>query len=256
MGAFRGDGARKAFNTWVALMEARWKMITALSRFTLQGASRAFEQWRANTLQPKRGSEQILATWRADGQMKRKALTTWVEGTQKAQSMKRALSAIARRGEYKAFSTWAVAVMGRVRRLQAMGSSLASMQNRGIRAALNAWMEFAEAAANDKRRLLSAGKAFTGDVTRKAWYSWQEMVALEHDLARQREAMRTSLRRLINQSLSRGFESWLTLAQEAAAKQAKMRSCLTALSPEGRAMRKAFNSWSETAAQVRNMQSV
>ena len=254
LGSFRGDGVRKAYNTWIGLSRARRRMITALGRLTLRSSYRAFARWRDNASQPTRGASRIVATWRADGQMVRKAWNTWLECVEVAWSMRRAVSAISRRGEYKAFSTWAVAVMGRTKRLQAMGGSLASMRNRGIRLALNAWMELAESAANDRRRLLSASKAFTGDVSRKAWYSWLEMTTLQHELARQREGMRSSLKRFIMQSQSRAFESWCMLAKEAAAKQAKMRSCLATLSPEGRAMRKAFNSWGEAAAMLRNLQ--
>ena len=135
-----------------------------------------------------------------------------------------------------------------------MKQALASMQHRGVRAAWNAWLELATIAAANKRRLVSAGKAFAGDVSRKAWVTWLDMVTLERDHVHQREVLRLAVRRMVLQSEGRAFESWRAFAHAAAASQAKVRSCLLALSPKGQAKRKAFISWKAAAASVGVMQ--
>ena len=252
-GTMFGDNLRKAWNTWSALSELQRRMTSALNRFHMQGQNRALQCWIRNTSGSANRATRVISSLQAEGREKRKALNSWISNAEQIRRMRNAVAAIVRRSEYEAFNAWAEAVMGRARRFEAMARSIASMNNRGLKSGLNRWIEFAYEASEAQRRLRSAGKAFSGDVTSKAWYSWLEAAELQRDLSRQRASMVIALKRFVMQNQSRAFETWQCLAAAAAAAQKKMRSCVTSLSPEGRAMRKAFNSWCDVAASTRSL---
>ena len=245
-GAFKGDGVRKAWLSWCELLRERLAMDTALRRLKLRTLYVGFRSWCVAANAKPRGGERILASWFGSGREKRKALNSWVEYAQQRKNLLRAAAAIVRRGEYLAFSTWAVAVMGRAKRLAAMGRTVASLRLKDVRAALNSWIEWTSARMEAQRRLRSAGKTFMGDNLRKGWFSWQEMVEARHSIA-------AALRRFTMHKQHQAFGSWREFAEEAGGARAKKRGVLASLSPEGRAMRKGFNSWCEATEQVSNM---
>ena len=171
------------------------------------------------------------------------ALNSWVEHVQQRNKLRQAAMSIAKRPQYLAFSTWAEVVLGKQKRLAALGRSVASLKNRPLKMAMNAWMEFATQAAEAKRRLTSAAASFRGDKTRMCWNTWAAAVEEIHN-------MRRALSSFTNQAQFRAFESWRSYAEESAGAKSKASGVLKSLTPEGRAMRKVFNSWSESAAAV------
>ena len=246
-GALRGDGVSKAWFTWCEMNAQMNEMRRAVQRLMNQRAARGFEKWCAFAKKPvASGGERILASWRGDGRVKRMALNSWVEHVQQRNKLRQAAMSIAKRPQYLAFSTWAEVVLGKQKRLAALGRSVASLKNRPLKMAMNAWMEFATQAAEAKRRLTSAAASFRGDKTRMCWNTWAAAVEEIHN-------MRRALSSFTNQAQFRAFESWRSYAEESAGAKSKASGVLKSLTPEGRAMRKVFNSWSESAAAVANM---
>ena len=175
-GALRGDGVSKAWFTWCEMNAQMNEMRRAVQRLMNQRAARGFEKWCAFAKKPvASGGERILASWRGDGRVKRMALNSWVEHVQQRNKLRQAAMSIAKRPQYLAFSTWAEVVLGKQKRLAALGRSVASLKNRPLKMAMNAWMEFTQA-ADAKRRLTSAAASFRGDKTRMCWNTWAAAV--------------------------------------------------------------------------------
>ena len=118
----------------------------------------------------------------------------------------RAASAIIRRSEFVAFGTWLDAATELLERRMMLHRSASALINRSLRTALNAWVVRADEIADDKRLMRASLSALSGK-GRRAW------------------------------------STWAAACEEAKRREQQVKQALSVLSPEGRARRKAFNTW-------------
>ena len=89
--------------------------------------------------------------------------------------------------------------------LAQLRQSLGSMQHRGLRASMNAWMEYTQATMEGLRQLRASMSALQGNGLRKAWLSW---VCVASD----RSHRQMAVRRVLMRSLYSAFKDWRSIA--------------------------------------------
>ena len=151
-----------------------------------------------------------------------------------------------------------------------MRGALSSMspEGRAMRMGLNSWIQRAEQGA----KMRQAGFMMRNASLKKAVNGWQEMafapnpmhtalmrwanqkmaagLATWSEFIEERRLRRKALAGMANAPLSRGFRGWRAVAEAQAARLAGLDAVLSNMSPEGRAKRKAYNSWAGAVAQM------
>ena len=151
-----------------------------------------------------------------------------------------------------------------------MRGALSSMspEGRAMRMGLNSWIQRAEQGA----KMRQAGFMMRNASLKKAVNGWQEMafapnpmhtalmrwahqkfaaaLATWCEFIEERRLRRKALAGMANAPLSRGFRGWRAAAEAQAERLAGLDAVLGNMSPEGRAKRKAYNSWAGAVAQM------
>ncbi len=109
-----------------------------------------------------------------------------------------------------------------------------AIANRGLRFGLNAWVE--TAAELSRRRALVRSMTPEARAMRRALNSWCGRVDERRQLLRATAALR-------HREVFVALNTWRSYARERRSRSAKIGGVLDTLSPQGRAMRRAFNSW-------------
>ena len=108
---------------------------------------------------------------------------------------------------------------------------------RGVRAALNGWIEHTELLATQRRRLRSAASAFRGDGLRLGWNQWATSA---HANGQRRRLASRAAARLMLAPLARAWATWQGAADERARFiSIANRAALMMLDARGR----AWNQW-------------
>ena len=255
------ENLRKTFAHWMNAAMSRalnsWKLRLAEYRTMLRAAVRLLSRrllavlntWKGDIDARERNRNRMvgaLETMR--GSKRRGAYNEWrsktVDARRALAPMARGLAHFLNRKLSKGWVSW-TAFVARHAKVRGIAATL-SPEGRNMRAALNTWVAFADAAAARRRRLGSALNELAGCGCRKGWNRWREFV---DDIHR----MGTAASRFFLREASRAFAAWAETAGGMATRAARARGALRSLSPEGRALRMGLNSWMERAAQGAKM---
>ena len=205
----KGRAMRAALNSWCAMVDERAMMRRGAGAFADQGL--------------------------------RQAMNSWCAMFEERRKLLHATAGLCHRLEFQAYNTWKSFASERRAAIDLMTRAAAALSQRGQRMAINAWAPKAREAARLQRKM-TAIVSPTGRAMRKAMNSWRPLGAQWARLKRSAMALR-------NKGLKAALNAWCARAAELSAAAAKMGAALKALSPEGRAVRRALNSWRPLGAQ-------
>ena len=202
----------------------------------------------------------------------RRASSTWMEYAverkrlvaRRESLLRQSVSSFVHRHLRRGLSTWTYEAELMVQRKQLIHRGVASLMHRHLQRGLNAWMHDAAAKASRLRSTVVMLRRGHDSGVLRAWRMWRlEAVrtrgAKRHGLLLLREAaarqhlLLRSTAAMYHHGLRRGLNTWRA---EAAAVKASLRKLLNlgaVISPEGRALRRAFNSAREMVARVRQL---
>ncbi|KOO34673.1 hypothetical protein Ctob_016749, partial [Chrysochromulina tobinii] len=198
-------------NTWTAMSEARQRNQQAL----LSAAS----------------------AFRGDGM--RKAWNGWLGLLHDREVMASAVNCVSLRLQRAGFASWvsATEVSATKQQLRACIRSL-SPATRSMRKAINSWIEY----VNALHSVRQATAALRMREERVAFSTWHEHVWSEGE---RDAAMRRAVASMLQSSVRASLNTWMSYAEEHAQASRVLAGALSSLQPEGRAMRRVFNSWSD-----------
>ena len=267
-----GRAVRKALNSWAVFLRQRFVQVKSLRALVHHGERAGFNAWIAAAKEHagvQRKMQRALSVLTPEGRSIRKAMNKWAAVARKGTALVRAAQTIELRGERAGFAGWVFFATAHARMRRVMQRALATLSPRGRakrralnswrfllerrdtferamralalrgeRMGFNAWLAAAAENAIQQRKLQRALSVLTpeGRAIRRALNSWQMLV-------RVRMGQLRTLKVLALRGERRGFNSWLAAARENAIQQRKLRKALSVLTPEGRAVRKATNSW-------------
>ena len=269
---------RRALNSWRARLEDRRHLLYATAALRHREVFIALNTWRSFASERRAALDLMVRAAAALSQRgQRMALNAWVEAAGERREaialMKRAAAALAQRGLRSGLTAWVEAAAdfayrrgllfgiaspkGRAMRRglnswralaeerALMRRAGASLRHRGLRAATSAWRETARERRARARRMTGVLKSLSpkGRAMRRGLNSWRGMVA-------QRTLMRRAAAAVAQRGLRFGFNGWLDAARELGHQRFLLSSIV---SPEGRALRRALNSWRARLDEHRHM---
>lgn len=247
---WQGSGMRRAWSSWTSLLTARQKLLASVRSFLLTGCKRALNSWRA--LNRRRGVRLRFLRGCLSSMSsvaKRRALNSWVALARRGAIAARALAAWRERGVWRAMGAWTETVRVRSELRFVLGRAIASLWHQGMRRALNSWTDRAVTMSRVRQMLLSAVAEWRGSGVRCAWWSWSAAIATHNTIL-------AACCCILQRGARRAFNSWRADTALAAArrhhrtplgKPRRMLGCVSKLAAEGRALRKALNSWLTTS---------
>ena len=149
---------------------------------------------------------------------------------------RRAMARLIHRGAARAWRSWLELLADRAR----MRRALAGFANAAILKAMNSWLAWSEAHAEQMRKALFGASAFLNIAVRRAWNAWRSALASVGPLRR-------AMSHLLSRKLSKGLNKLVAMAQ----KRRELRAKLYRLAhiKAGRAV----NSWKANAASRRRV---
>ena len=142
-----------------------------------------------------------------------------------------------RKGERAAFNAWQDMRIEQKHEKRILMRSINSMRYNGLIAGYRSWVDYVVAAMEAQTRIYVALNGFSGHGMRQAWSTWSEASA-------QGLLMAQRMRRVVQRDCAMAVLQWRATAREAKKSEARLRSVLSSLSPEGRATRAAWKAWS------------
>ena len=241
--ALRGSDTLKGWRSWVAAAASRQQMIRAASSVVFRTRRQAFETWHAFwhiSARERNRMKGVLKVMSADGRACRRALNVWVALTQIKSTMHRALMSALHRAERAALNAWLFSAKQQINQIAMARRSLAAFCNAVLRVSLNEWIQYAKQSSRAHQILKVAATSFLGVGSRKAWMSWCGM-------RREKQQMAYAAQTFILRSRREAFERWLELCSSLVEERKKLRGIIRSLSPDGKALRTALNTWANFA---------
>ena len=274
LAAFLNSELKRGWSTWAAATDVGVRT----SQLLVQGLSIARDSQRRaawNTWSAQASHlpflRQIMARSLSSDVLR--ALSSWLEYLKHHSPGRRAACYMLRREQMRGFSSWLLAAAF----MRTMRSALAALRGRDVKRSWNTWLQYVAQLADTKAQLRIAVLA-ARDERRCAYRAWATLIRylpnLRVALAR---AINSQLLRSLNTWTSlvyeyrrcrrccaifflhkerRALERWMAVFREQGAMLHRTRNALSALAPEGRAQRRAFNQWVLDAPQYRAFMSV
>ena len=241
LGHWLNRSMARGLNSWKAQFAAYRTMLHAAVRLLSARLVRVLNTW-VHVARTRRETvarmKAIIETMR--GSKVRAGLNQWRDNTLEAAARGRrmagAISSFTPEGRAmrQGLNSW----IQRAEQGAKMRQAGFMLRNSSLKKAVNGWMERAFAPNPMHTALMRwANQKFAA-----ALATWREFVA-------ERRLRRKALAGMVNAPLSRGFRGWRAAAQAQAERLAALDAVLSTMSPEGRAKRKAYNSWSALVAQ-------
>ena len=176
----------------------------------------------------------LLRSVTPEARAMRKGFNSWCEMFDAYAHLLYATAALRHREVFVALNTWRSYARERREAIDLMTRAAAALSQRGQRMAINMWIEVA--GERMARRALLRSMTPKARAMRRALNSWTA-------LRTSRLLQRRALSALINRGMRRGWLRWRAVAADGRKRRAQISRALKTLTPEGRAMRRALNSW-------------
>ena len=221
------------------------KGIGAFKRRKLAAGSRAWIDFYTGRKHLKRLLRSAASSFRGDGM--RKAWNGWLGLLHNRRLMETAINCLTHRLQRAGFASWVFAMHGTLKKkqLRAYMSTL-SPAKRSMRKAINSWSEY----GHTMWALYRAAAAMRLREERVAFSTWHEHACSDGE---REAAMRRAVASMIQSSLRVSLNTWMSYAEEHAEASRVLAGALSSLKPEGRAMRRALNTWAGVMMQRRSM---
>ena len=229
----------RAILTWKEFLEARRDNLATVRRAVTQamnmGLVRALNKWEAFWTERHNYRQGLVLFIR---QAEAAALRAWKAACARFASRLARIESKARAvfdslPMLKAFNSW-TSLLQRLQLARHVGRALLARKERR---AFSAWVEQFASSRMARQRAIDALYQLRpeGRTLRRAWSTWSP-------LGRSWRIARNVLLRLAKRSLARALNAWVQAAADRAAQTAQMMHVARLLSPEGRALLRAFNS--------------
>ena len=265
MAALRNRDIKRAMLTWMAYADEHAESLRVLRSglsAARDGRRRAWNQWAGQLA----GYAALrVALHRLQSHQQVKTLNSWVDYAAERRRYRRALAQFTHYDEAVAWRTWRAAMARIKAKLDALAAKARALMAGPTLKALNKW----KAVCAKGRLLRRAGAAIAFAKGRAAWNTWQELrvstaqakqrvgaalrqlspegramakalrswIALSGSFA----AIRRALVALTRQHVGRAYRRWVEMAHVRAGARVRLAGVLYALSPDGKAKRRAFN---------------
>jgi hypothetical protein len=146
--------------------------------------------------------------------------------------MRMVISSMRNKGLRAAMNAWVEQATERSEALRKMRKASASMRNSGLAAAMNSWVEQATHQANVQRKMKDALSQIRGGKRRAAWATWLELVD-------ERRKLRHAAKGLTSPGLHRAMTTWIEMAIASKSNRDMLRRGMSSM--RNVPVRKAYN---------------
>jgi hypothetical protein len=236
-----GHGRRRAFNSWVASQPSWERRRRAAMALRHRGLFRAFASWAAAAGERRAQANRLAAVIHAlsaEGRATRRAFRRWAAARFEGLLAEHAALVMLNHEVHACFVTWCASTAARLAALAVLGRAVAALRQRGLRRALNGWLEAAHA---HWRRVGLLRSAVSPELraARRALNCWRDAAATW-------AVMRRAAAALSRREQRAALNTWLAAAAAHAGAVSQLAQVVAALRLRG--TRRAFNSWSVAAA--------
>jgi len=221
----------------------------AIKSMSLQSLRAAMNTWVAMSEARQRNQQKLLSAASAfRGDSMRKAWNGWLGLLHDRQVMASAVYCLTHRLQRAGFASWVFAMHGTLKKKKQLRAYMSTLSpaKRSMRKAINSWSEY----GHTMWALSRAAAAMRLREERVAFSTWHEHACSDGE---REAAMRRAVASMIQSSLRVSLNTWMSYAEEHAEASRVLAGALSSLKPEGRAMRRALNTWAGVMMQRRSM---
>ena len=231
---WRGSNLRRAWNSVMEVFAFRALMRASLNNLCLRNLRAAMNTWR-DTTDSLLFVASSLRVFDPEVRLRRAAFNSLREGLQEHERLKRAVMAIIHKSRHRAFTSWLSVLQSMAYQLSALKRAASAFWNRGF----VIWVGFVHEALEARRRVSGGIAAWHGSSLRRGWYTLLETFSVEC-------IVRTTINNMRLRHGRSALNQWRWIAQERKSSLLTAKAAFSALAPEMRMKRYAFNTYAAT----------